>query len=206
MRNDYPGIFSIGSNQYIHVNHGWWCTECTNHLFELDRKTDHTTEWLKALRQWSMHILLWLWDGLLALVSVIVTLIIGLAWVTICFFEGVDSDTRIYEQQLHEKDGLCRNERDQFDRAYNQLLKERHYLIVAIDECKTNLGKDRFVSKEKSYKKPDQDFMERSIPSAPPSPHTDETRSQLNGYQTRLGTIEAELADLEKRLRTHQGV
>ncbi|CAN5560347.1 hypothetical protein BH11CYA1_BH11CYA1_25730 [soil metagenome] len=206
MTNDYPGIFSIGSNQYIHVNHGWWCTECTNHLFELDGKTDHTSEWIDVLRQWSKIALLLLWDSILGLAIMTMSLFIGTVWILFCFFEGVDSDTRIYEQQLREKDGLERGERDDLTREYNQLLKERHYLVVAIDQCKTNLSKENFVAKEKSYKKPEQDFMERGIPSRPPGPKVDEDRSLLDGYSTRLATIEANLADFEKKLKTHQGV
>lgn len=206
MTNEYHGLFSTRTNQYIHYNHGWWCTECTNQLFEIDKQTDHTSEWLKAIRQWSEIGLLCAWDTLLTAGNAVTTLIIGLAWIVFCFFEGVDSDTRIYEQQLKERDGLERQDRDQFNKQYNQLLKERHSLIIAIDQCKSNAAKGIFFSKEKSYKSPEQDFMERGAKSAPPSPRTDETASQLNTYKDRLTVVEDQLSELEKELRTHKGV
>jgi hypothetical protein len=206
MTNEYHGLYSTRTNQYIHYNHGWWCTECTNQLFEIDKQTDHTREWLKVLRQWSEIGLLCIWDALLMFGNAVITLIIGLAWIVVCFFEGVASDTRIYEQQLKEKDGLEREDRDLFNRQYNQLLKERHYLVIAIDQCKNNIAKGSFFSKEKSYKGPEQDFMERSAKSSPPSPRTDEDASQLNTYKDRLDDVEAQLSDLEKKLRTHHGV
>lgn len=138
--------------------------------------------------------------------NAVITLIIGLAWITVCFFEGIASDTRIYEQQLQDRDGLEREDRDQCNRQYNQLLKERHHLVIAIDQCKNNAAKGNFVSKEKSYKGPEQDFIERGAKSTPPSPRTDENAPQLNSYKSRLGEIEEQLCDLEKKLRTHKGV
>ncbi len=206
MTNEYHGLYSTRTNQYIHYNHGWWCTECTNQLFEIDKQTDHTSEWLEVLRQWLDIGMLCIWDALLMFGNAVITLIIGLAWIVVCFFEGVASDTRIYEQQLKEKDGLEREDRDLFNRQYNQLLKERHYLVIAIDQCKNNIAKGSFFSKEKSYKGPEQDFMERSAKSSPPSPRTDEDASQLNTYKDRLDDVEAQLSDLEKKLRTHHGV
>lgn len=206
MTNEYHGLYSTRTNQYIHYNHGWWCTECTNQLFEIDKQTDHTREWLKVLRQWSEIGLLCIWDALLMFGNAVITLIIGLAWIVVCFFEGVASDTRIYEQQLKEKDGLEREDRDLFNRQYNQLLKERHYLVKSIDECSSNLAKGNFVAKEKSYKGPEQDFIERGAKSTPLSSRVDQDEFQLNAYQMRLGEVEGQLSDLENGLRTHQGV
>ncbi|MFA7341334.1 MAG: hypothetical protein WC028_31420 [Candidatus Obscuribacterales bacterium] len=206
MTNEYHGLYSTRTNQYIHYNHGWWCTECTNQLFEIDKRTDHTSEWLAVLRQWFEIGLLCIWDALLMFGNAVITLIIGLAWIVVCFFEGVASDTRIYEQQLKERDGLERDDRDQFNRQYNQLLKERHYLVIAIDQCKSNSAKGNFVSKEKSYKGPEQDFMERAAKSSPPSPRTDEDGLQLSTYKDRLDDVEFQLSELEKKLRTNHGV
>jgi hypothetical protein len=206
MTNDHHGLYSTRTNQYIHYNHGWWCTECTNQLFEIDKQTDHTSEWLEVLSQWSEIGLLCIWDALLMFGNAVITLIIGLAWIAVCFFEGIASDTKIYEQQLKDRDGLEREDRDQYNRQYNQLLKERHYLIKSIDECKYNLSKGGFVAKEKSYKGPEQDFIERGAKSTPISPRVDQDKFQLDTYHGRLGEVEGQLRDLEKKLRTHKGV
>ncbi|MFA6211488.1 MAG: hypothetical protein WCT03_09570 [Candidatus Obscuribacterales bacterium] len=206
MTNDYHGLYSISTNQHVHVNHGWWCTECTNHLFEIDKQTDHTKEWVDVMRQWSTIGFLWLWDTFLAFGSAVISIVLGIAWILLCFFEGVDSDTRIYEQRLKDRDGLERPERDGLTGEYNQLLKERHYLVIGIDQCKSNLGKDWYVSKEKSYKGPEQDFIERGCKSTPPNPRTEEDKMQLETYQDRLWAVEKELCDLEGKLRTHHAV
>lgn len=213
MTNEHHGIYSTRTNQYIHYNHGWWCTECTNQLFEIDKQTDRTSEWLKVLSeclevlsQWSEIGLLCIWDALFMVGNAVLTLIIGLAWITVCFFEGIASDTRIYEQQLKDRDGLEREDRDHCNRQYNQLLKERHYLVKSIDECKYNLSKGAYVAKEKSYKGPEQDFIERGAKSSPPSPRTDEDVSQLSTYRNRLSEVEDKLSYLEHYLRTHKNV
>ena len=206
MTNEHHGLYSTRTNQYIHYNHGWWCTECTNQLFEIDKQTDHTSEWLEVLSQWSEIGLLCILDALLMFGNAVITLVIGLAWIVLCFFEGVDSDTRIYEKELTARDGLGREERHGLNGNYRQLLKERHYLVKSIDECKSNLGKGYFVAKEKSYKGPEQDFIELGAQSTLLSPRVDQDEFQLLTYQERLSEVEDQLRDLEGRLRTHHGV
>lgn len=206
MTTEYYELCSNPTTQYVHYNHGWWCTECTNHLFEIDEQTDHTGEWIEVIRQWAEIALFALWDGLILFGSAIITVIVGLAWILFCFIEGVESDTRIYEQQLKEKDGLGRKERDELNCSYAQLLKERHYLVKSIDECKSNLAKGNFVAREKSYKGPEQDFIERGAKSTPLSPRVEQDSFQLDTYRLRLGEVEGQLSELEKELRIHQGL
>ncbi len=206
MRNEYYELCSNPNPQYVHYNHGWWCTECTNHLFEIDEQTDHTGEWIEVTRQWAEIALHCLWNGLIQLGSAVATMIVGLAWILFCFIEGVESDTRIYEQQLTEKDGLGRKARDGLNSSYGQLLKERHYLVKSIDECKSNLAKGTFVAMEKSYKGPEQDFVERGAKSHPQSSRVDQDVLQLEAYFSRLGEVEEQLSELESELRIHRGV
>lgn len=182
MTNEYHGLYSTRTNQYIHYNHGWWCTECTNQLFEIDKRTDHTSEWLAVLRQWFEIGLLCIWDALLMFGNAVITLIIGLAWIVVCFFEGVASDTRIYEQQLKERDGLEREARDALDGEYKGVLAERQQLLKAIDICKSNMRLDLG----------DAEYCR--------------DRKELQENQQRLDLANARLAGLEKKLRTHQGV
>lgn len=206
MTNEYYELCSSPTTQYVHYNHGWWCTECTNHLFEIDEQTDHTGEWIELIRQWAEIALLALWDGLILFGSTIITVIVGLLWILFCFIEGVESDTRIYEKQLTEKDGLVRQERDQLNCSYEQLLKERHYLVKSIDECKSNLAKGTFVAKEKSYKGPEQDFIIRGAKSTPLSHRVDQDAFQLETYCSRLGEVEGQLSELERELRIDRAV
>lgn len=182
MTNEYHGLYSTRTKQYIHYNHGWWCTECTNQLFEIDKQTDHTSEWLEVMRQWSEIGLLCIWDAILIFGNAMITLTIGLAWIVFCFFEGVDSDTRIYEQQLKERDGLERPERDSLDCAYKEVLMERQQLLKAIDMCKSNM---RFDLGDAQY---------------------NSDRRELQESQQRLDLVNARLAGLENKLRTHKGV
>lgn len=206
MTNEYYELCSNPTKQQVHYNHGWWCTECTNHLFEIDEQTDHTGEWIEVIRQWAEIALFALWDGLLLLGSTVTTMIMGLAWILFCFIEGVESDTRIYEQQLTEKDGLGRKARDELNCRYGQLLKERHYLVKSIDECKSNLAKGAFVAMEKSYKGPEQDFIEHGAKSTLLNPRVDQDAFQLETYCSRLGEVEGQLSKLEKELCIHRGV
>ncbi len=182
MTNDYHGLYSISTNQYVHVNHGWWCTECTNHLFEIDKQTDHTKEWVDVMRQWSTIVLLWLWDTFLAFGSAVISIVLGIAWILLCFFEGVDSDTRIYEEQLHAKDGLSRAKRDNLNSEYSEVLRERHQVLKDIDRCKSNMGIDS------GYKQFCLD------------------RKELQTNQQKLDLINARLDGFEKELRIHKGV
>lgn len=182
MTNEHHGLYSTRTNQYIHYNHGWWCTECTNQLFEIDKQTDHTSEWLEVLSQWSEIGLLCILDALLMFGNAVITLVIGLAWIVLCFFEGVDSDTRIYEKELTAKDGLGREERDAFDKEYKQVLAERHQVLKTIDTCKSNMRFDWG----------DAQFCR--------------DRKELQENQQQLDLANARLAGLEKTLRTHKGV
>ena len=206
MTNEYYELCSNSTKQYVHYNHGWWCTECTNHLFEIDEQTDHTGEWIEVIREWAEIALHCLWEGLILFGSAVATMIMGLAWILFCFIEGVESDTRIYEQQLKEKDGLGRKARDELNCRYGQLLKERHYLVKSIDECKSNLAKGAFVTMEKSYKGPEQDFIENGAKSIALGYRVDQDEFQLAAYCLRLVEVEEQLCELEKELRIHQGV
>lgn len=182
MINEYHGLYSTRTNQYIHYNHGWWCTECTNQLFEIDKQTDHTREWLKVLHQWFDIGLLCVWDALLMIGKAVITLIIGLAWIVYCFFEGIKSDTEIYEKELTARDGLGRNARDDLNCAYNDVLAERQELLKDIDVCKANM---RFDLGDVQY----------SL-----------DRKELRENQQELALVNARLAGLEKKLRIHKGV
>ena len=182
MTNEYYELCSNPTTQYVHYNHGWWCTECTNHLFEVDEQTDHTSEWMEVIHQWTEIALVSLWDGLILLGSTIITVIVGLLWILYCFIEGVESDIRIYEQQLKEKDGLERKERDELNCSYNEVLKERQQLLKDLDMCKSNM---RFDLGERQYRI---------------------DQKELRGKQQELDLVNARLIGFERELRIHKAV
>jgi hypothetical protein len=182
MTNEYYELCSNSTKQCVHYNHGWWCTECTNHLFEIDEQTDHTGEWIEVIRQWAEIAMHCLWSGLIQFGSAVITVILGLAWILFCFIEGVESDTRIYEQQLTEKDGLGRKARDELNCSYNEVLKERQQLLKEIDICKSNM---RFDLGERQYRIDQKELREK---------------------QQELDLVNARLIDFERELRIYKGV
>ena len=98
------------------------------------------------------------------------------------FFRGSQSDTRVYEKQLTEKDGLGREARDDLSCAYNEVLKERQQLLKDIDICKANM---RFDLGDRQYCS---------------------DRKGLQEMQQELDLVNAQLIGFERELCTHQGV
>lgn len=131
MTNIPPTILSPRSPS-IHINHGWWCEDCTDQLMALDQERDRTGEWLEALSNWSSVAGKFAGELLVDIATGIATLFMMLAWILICLHDGFASDARAHEKRLHERDGLKRKSRDDMNRRYNDTLRDRQDVLKQI--------------------------------------------------------------------------
>ncbi len=192
MTNQKPSLLPHTA-KYSQVNHGWWCTECTTELFEIDKRSDYTGEWLAAMTAWSQIAGLFVAEFLFTLGTGIVGLFMAFAWIIICLHDGVISDTHEYEKRLKEHDGLNRKERDYLSSSYDELLAERQVLVKSIDQIKARIGKIPGTKDE--------------LPGWSPQGHIPDAREdqeELFEHQARLRYVEHALHDCEKELRCAQ--
>lgn len=192
MTDDTPSLLPHTA-KYSHVNHGWWCAECTNELFEIDKRSDYTGEWLEAIAAWSQIAGLFVGQLLVSLGTGIVGLFMAFAWIVICLHDGTVSDTLAYEKRLKDHDGLDRKERDLLSLNYDELLAERQRLVKSIDQAKARIGKTPGTKDE--------------LPGWSPQGHISaarEDQGELFEDQARLQTVEHALRDCEKDLRCAQ--
>lgn len=187
----------------VYTNHGWWCVECTDHLFDIDEQTDRTQEWLCALGHYGQITLWYLGKGALALGGGIITLVLAVSWIAVCLFEGIESDTRKHEQDLKARDNLDRKDRDELTAIHAALLAERQRMLISIDQAKTTLGKP--YTGGKNLNEADRDIYWADGNHNPPTEYTD-TRLKLEVYLARLEEIEYDLNDVENRLKLHKMV
>lgn len=126
----------LESHNHTHSNAGWWCNTCLEQCRITEDSKDFTAEWLEAISAWT-------WQFAQMTVALITALAVGLfglfvsaLWILHCFFEGVDSDTRIHQANLKARDGLEMEERDQLQGEHRSLLAKRERLLVQIDQIK----------------------------------------------------------------------
>ncbi len=202
--SDVPSVLlAPRSSEHIYTNHGWWCAECTDHLFDLDEQTDRTEEWIHTLYSWCKIGLVYLGQGTLALGGSILALILAIAWIIICFCDGVESDTRQYEKDLKDRDHLDRKDRDALSADHARLLAERQRILISIDQAKAQLAKP-YVPVRK-INEADKDFY---VAGGYENEHIGDVHPavKLKNYLDGLQKVECDLNELEARLYLHKMV
>ncbi len=186
---NFPPTLLSERLQSTHINHGWWCTDCTDQLIAQDEQHDRTGEWLEALSSWSFIAGRLTGTLLIDIASGIVGLFMALAWIFMCLHDGFATDAREHEQQLHERDGLTREIRDDMNRVYDETLRDRQDVLKRVDQAKAIMAQTSGCSDSESLSA----FKQAS--------------RDLNHNYARLKGIELEvLPELEGNLRCHRSV
>jgi len=196
-----PPVLLSPRAENIHVNHGWWCSDCTDELFEVESSRDFTAEWLEALTAWAKIAGHFCGELLASIAIGVVGFFIALAWIIFCWCEGTASDTRLYEKQLKERDGLEREERDYLNACYTELLAERQRLLKSIDQAKAGISQGSRTPHRHAV---DGDFSLVGGSGIDDSPSNLSEFNKLEAYERRLAVVEQKLKESERDLSCAQ--
>jgi len=126
----------LQTQNHQHSPASWWCTSCLEQCQLKEQSKDFTSEWLEAIWAWTVQFTQMTVALATSLAVGLFGLFVSVLWILHCFFEGVDSDTRIHRANLKARDGLEMEERDQLLAEHKSLLAKRDRLLLQIDQIK----------------------------------------------------------------------